>query len=122
MWAAVINILFGLWLMLAPYVLHFEKAASNNNYIIGPLVITFAIIAAWEVNRSARYFNIIAGAWLVVSPFILDFQQTGASVTTVMSGILIAVLSFVEGSIKGNYGGGWRSLFEKDPVHMKQGQ
>jgi hypothetical protein len=121
MWAAIVNILLGLWLMLSPYLLQFEKAASDNNYIVGPLVLTCAIIALWEVNRSARYINLVAGAWLVISPLILDFQTSEAILSTVISGLLIAALSFFKGSIKGNYGGGWRSLFQRNPVHMKQG-
>ncbi len=35
-------------------VIPFEKAAFDNNYIAGPLIIIFAITALWEVNRSAR--------------------------------------------------------------------
>jgi len=120
MWAAIINILLGLWLMVSPALLQFEKAASDNNYIVGPLVLTFAITTLWEVNRSVRYFNIAAGAWLAVSPFILSFQAADAIWSTVISGVLIAAFSFVKGSIKGNYGGGWKSLFEKDTMHMQQ--
>ncbi len=76
MWAAIINILLGLWLMISPALLQFEKAAFNNNYIVGPLVLTCAVMALWEVNRSARYLNMAAGGWLVASPFILNFQSS----------------------------------------------
>ena len=120
--AAIVNILLGLWLMISPALLHFEKAAANNNYIVGTLVLTFAIMALWEVNRYARFFNIAAGGWLIVSPFILNFQSTDAIWSTVISGILITAFSFVKGSIKGKYGGGWKSLFEKEPVHFTAGK
>jgi hypothetical protein len=113
MWAAIINILLGLWLMFSPGLLQFEKAASDNNYIVGPLVLTFAITALWELNRSVRFFNMAAGVWLAVSPFVLGFQSQTAIWTTVLSGVLITVFSFVKGSIKRNYGGGWQSLFER---------
>lgn len=121
MWAAIINILLGLWLMASPALLQFNKAASDNNYIVGPLVLTCAIVALWEVNRSARYLNMAAGVWLAVSPLILNIQPTDAIWSTILSGVLIAAFSFVKGSIKGQYGGGWRSLFEKNPMHIQQG-
>lgn len=111
MWAATINILLGLWLMISPYLLHFEKTASNSNYIVAPLVLTCAIMALWEINRSTRYFNVAAGAWLAVCPFILNFQAADATWNSIVSGILIAAFSFVKGTIKGKYGGGWKSLF-----------
>ncbi len=77
MWAAIINILLGLWLMISPTFIPFEKAAFDNNYIAGPLVITFAITALWEVNRSARYLTLLAGVWLIFSPFYLFAAQFG---------------------------------------------
>jgi hypothetical protein len=122
MWGAIINILLGLWLMFSPDLLQFEKAASNNNHIIGPLVLTVAITALWEVNRSVRFFNIPLGAWLVVSPFILGFQLSTAAALwgAILPGVLIIVFSLVKGSIKRRYGGGWRSLFTKDPEHARQ--
>src|SRR5688572_5526958 len=86
MWAAIINILLGLWLMFSPGLLQFEKAASDNNYIVGPLVLTFAIIALWELNRSARFFNIAIGVWLVISPFIIGFQSPTTTWITILSG------------------------------------
>jgi hypothetical protein len=119
MWGAIINISLGVWLMISPGLLQFEKAASDNNYIVGPLVLTFAITALWEVNRSARYFNIPAGAWLAVSPFILGFQLSAAVWSAVLTGILLIAFSFAKGNIKRNYGGGWRSLFEKDSAHLR---
>lgn len=111
MWASIINTILGLWVMISPYVLHFEKTAANNNYIVGPLVITFAITSLWEVNRSARYLNMVAGSWLVISPFLLRFKSADVIWITVVSGILILSFSFVKGKVRGNYGGGWRSLF-----------
>jgi hypothetical protein len=120
MWGAIINILVGVWLMICPYLFQFQKTAADNCYIVGPVVITSAIIALWEINRSARYVNIMAGGWMVVSPLILDFQSSSEIWITIISGFFIAALSFVKGKIKGNYGGGWRSLFEKNPAHLKQ--
>ena len=118
--AAIINILLGLWLTLSPSLLSFEKAAANNNYILGPLVITFAITAIWEVNRSVRFFNLLAGAWLVLSPFILGFESSIAILITITTGVLIMIFSLIKGTIKGNYGGGWKSLFEKHAIPANQ--
>jgi hypothetical protein len=120
MWGAVINILLGLWLMFSPGLLQFDKAASDNNYIVGPLILTVAIIALWEVNRSVRFFNVVLGAWLVVSPFMLGFKLSTAIWGVILPGVLIVVCSLVKSSIKRSYGGGWGSLLEKDPEHARQ--
>ena len=117
---AIINTILGLFLMVAPAFFSFSKVASNNTYVVAPLIITFAITAIWEVNRSTRYFNIVAGAWLVIAPFVLDYQSSVEIWTTILSGAIIAALSLVRGEIKGKYGGGWRSLFQSNPPHLHQ--
>ena len=113
MWAAIINVILGVWVMLAPGLFDFDKKAADNNYIVGPLVITIAIMAIWEVNRSARYFNMVAGIWLAISPFILEFDLPEAIWNDLVCGVLIAVFSLFKGTKKRNYGGGWRSLIKE---------
>lgn len=111
MWAAIVNTILGLAVMLVPALFDFAKKAADNNYIVGPLIITFAITAIWEVNRSARWLNLPAGLWLTISPFILSFENSDATWINVLLGISIAALSFVKGKMKKRYGGGWKGLF-----------
>jgi len=112
MWAAIVNTVLGIWVMISPHILGYEKPLANNNYIVGPLEITFAIMAIWEVNRSARYFNVVAGVWLALSPFIINTDLFAAHLNNAVTGLLIAGLSLIRGEIKGRYAGGWRSLIK----------
>jgi hypothetical protein len=114
MWAVITNTILGVWVMISPTLLEYDKKAANNNYIVGPIEITFAIIAIWEVNRSARFFNIAAGAWLALSPLILGFSSQESILNNAIAGVVIAGLSMIRGEIKGRYGGGWRSLIRPD--------
>lgn len=118
MWAQIVNILIGLGLMVTPAILKFDRVASDNNHIAGPLVITFAVISLWEINRNVRLFNIITGCWLALSPFIIGFASD-ARVTDIVSGIAVIIFSLFKGKIKSRYGGGWRSLFQKQPLHVQ---
>ena len=112
MWAAILNIILGIWIIVAPAVLNFDINAANNNHIVGPLIVTFAIVAIWEINRSVRYFNLVAGIWLVAAPFLLSFDSSAATWVDVVSGALVAVTSLFKGRISKKYGGGWRSLVD----------
>jgi hypothetical protein len=118
MWPRIVNIIIGLSLMLIPTGLRFEKTAADNNHITGPVVITFAIISLWEINRNVRWLNLATGWWLILSPFILDLSPSATKID-VSAGIVIAILSLYKGNIKNRYGGGWRSLFQKYPLHME---
>src|SRR5687768_12884092 len=97
MWAAIINVLIGLWIMITPGLFEFEKIPANNHYIVGPLVITMAVASIWEVNRSFRYFNLVAGIWLIISPLLLSYQTSEEITNSLASGILMIFLSLVKG-------------------------
>lgn len=119
MWAQVVNILIGLWAMISPAVFHAEQTAADNNHITGPLIITFAVTSLWEINRSVRLVNIVIGGWLALSPLFIHFGQP-MWLSNVIAGIVVVILSLVKQEKKTHYGGGWRSLFQKNPVHMKK--
>ncbi|WP_018614487.1 SPW repeat domain-containing protein [Segetibacter koreensis] len=118
MWAQIVNILIGIGIMVAPAMCNFNKIAADNNHIVGPLVLTFAIISLWEINRNVRRFNIVTGAWLVFSPFLLGFGAS-ARITDILSGVAVIVFSVFKAKINNRYGGGWSSLFQKQPMHLK---
>jgi len=119
MWAAIINVILGLFLIFTPAIFHFNKLIADQFHIVGPVVVTVAIISLWEVNHSAHYFNIPAGLWLIIVPFVFHFQTTAAIWIAVVSGALIILLSLVKRKVKGKYGGGWRSLLQKHPLHIQ---
>lgn len=119
MWAQIINAMLGLWLMAAPGVFHFGKLASNNDHIIGPLIVTFAVVAWWECTRGARKFNIPLAGWLLIAPWILEYNDALATANDMIMGGLVLLLSRVKGTVTSSYGGGWSSLWKSDTLHER---
>ncbi|WP_276370884.1 SDR family oxidoreductase [Chryseolinea sp. H1M3-3] len=119
MWAAVISVLIGLWMMAAPEYYAFGHIEGKNFFIVGPLVVTAAVIAIWEVNRSARYFNFVAGIWMMISPLLLPYETQLGITGSVVSGVLLIILSLIKGKITRRYGGGWEPLFKEDYSFFK---
>ena len=64
----------GLWLMTAPDLLGYGEPARMNDYIVGPLVVSFAVIAVAETTRSLRWGNVALGMWLVLAPLFLRYE------------------------------------------------
>lgn len=116
MWAQLTNILIGLWIMISPVMFYADKTAANNQHITGPLIITFAVIALWEINRNVRLVNILMGIWLIVSPLFIHFDNAMIW-SNIIAGVLIIIFSLVKRKRKTKYGGGWKSLFQTNPVH-----
>ena len=120
MWAQILNILLGLWLMVAPYILGYGPAASDNGHIVGPTITTFSVIALWEATDGIRKWNYPFAFWLLLSPWILGYDNMLATGCDMLVGILVIIFSSVSQKIENRYGGGWASLWKKNPEHMER--
>ena len=122
MWPGIINIILGLWLMISPEILKMNKVTSENNHIVGPLVITFTIISLWDINWKAVKANTVLGAWLLIALFILDFTKTIAFCSNGTCACFIILLSSLKRPTTGKFGGGWHSLFQRNPIHLREAE
>ena len=112
MWAQILATALGVWLMAAPEALNYDEPARTNDWIVGPLVATFACVAIWEVTRSCRWVNLILGLWLIAAPWALGYDGLPAAHSMCM-GLLLVVLSSIEGRRRLEFGGGWSSLWRR---------
>lgn len=120
MWARFINIALGLWLMVAPGILQYSPAATDNGHIIGPIIVTFSVIAYWEATRVLRKWNYPFAIWLLLAPWILGYDNTFAIINDMAVGMLVLIFASFGGKIKKSYGGGWSSLWKENPEHLKK--
>lgn len=114
MWARLLAVAAGLWLMAAPAVLSYGDPAAANDRIVGPIAAAFAFVAIWGVTRSLRWVQLPLGVWLVVAPLVLGYPGD-AAVSSVAAGVVLAATAFVGRSASERFGGGWRSLTEPLP-------
>lgn len=120
MYAQVINALLGLWLMVSPAVLGFGNPAADNDRIIGPVIVTFAVIAWWEATRVVRLYNIPLAAWLLLAPWILGYEQIAPIINDMVVGAVVLGLCFVKGKVEQKYGGGWKALWHSNTLHARE--
>ncbi|MGH7233280.1 MAG: SPW repeat domain-containing protein [Nitrospiraceae bacterium] len=112
MFAHIINVLLGVWLMAAPDVLDYGDPARTNDHIVGPLILSFAMIATSEVTRSVRWINLGLGLWVAMAPLPLGYPFRVA-MHSVAVGVMVAALSCVRGTMKERLGGGWGVLWRR---------
>jgi hypothetical protein len=110
MWARVVTIIGGLWLMFAPAVLGYGDPAAGNDRIVGPTIAGAAFVALWPVVRPVRWLAYPAGGWLLMAPWILDYQVTAATVSSVIVGLVTVVATPFGRADPNRFGGGWSSL------------
>jgi hypothetical protein len=109
---SILNLLAGIWLMIAPVILKYGIPAADIDHITGPIIITFAITSFWGVTRAVNHWNIVAGFWLFISPVILSYTEASAAINSFISGILILIFSSFKSKPKQSFGGGWRGLWK----------
>ncbi|WP_300441191.1 SPW repeat protein [Christiangramia sp.] len=120
MWARILNTILGLWVMVAPGIFNFSEAATDNGHIVGPVIVTFSVIAYWEATLSLRKWNYPLAVWLLLAPWILSYTNTIAIISDMTVGILVIIFASVSGDVKKSYGGGWASLWQKNPDHIQK--
>lgn len=99
-YASIGNMLAGLWLIAAPFVLNFEgeNNAQWNHIIVGAAVALIALIRASDPDHreGMSWANVALGVWLIAAPFVLAYNDVNDAQTNsiVMGVIVIALAAF----------------------------
>lgn len=93
-----INIIAGIWLALAPFLLSYSDitGAVWNDIMIGLVVAILAWIRVDRplLNEGVSWINLILGAWLILAPFAIGYSATVAPLwNDMIIGVVVAVLA-----------------------------
>lgn len=81
-WTSGINVVLGLWLVIAPFLLGYSglTAALWNDVLIGALIAILAGIRTAKPlqQEGISWTNVVLGAWLIVAPFVLGYGAAQA--------------------------------------------
>lgn len=96
-WASGLNVLAGLWLVAAPFVLAYSdlQAALWNDIVVGVLVAGIAVVRVSGAYRATwlSWTNVVLGVWLIAAPFVLGYSDTTAALwNDIVVGVIIAGL------------------------------
>jgi hypothetical protein len=92
-WQDWANLILGVWLIIAPFLLDFggtDSRAAVNAYVMGVGVTIFAVAALYRPPTWEEGINLAIGIWLIIAPFVLGY--TGLTMATwihVIVGLLV---------------------------------
>lgn len=98
--ASIGNVLAGVWLIAAPFVLNFEQnnAAQWNHVIVGIVVAALAGVRASDPDHreGISWMNVALGVWMIAAPFVLDYAAVEAAQTNsiVVGAVILALAAF----------------------------
>lgn len=113
MWARVVMAILGLWMMVVPDVLKFEKNIADNAHVVGPLVLSLSIISLWECTRNVRLLNGPLALWLMAAPLIFQYDNDTAFMNDYLVAITIVLLLLIRPARRHRFAGGWLSLLRR---------
>lgn len=105
-----LNILAGIWLIIAPFVLNY--ASSGNKWqevVFGAIIAILGVIRLAASNVAwPSWINLLAGIWIIIAPWAISNTTTAARWNEVIIGIMVAVLAWGSGAItvKSHHHGG----------------
>jgi hypothetical protein len=94
------DILAGVWMLLAPFMLGYTgiESAFWNSLVCGVAIIALAAsteVDQWYRHAGLNWANVLIGVWLVISPFLLEFSDSYVAKWNYIGiGVLVGVLAF----------------------------
>lgn len=107
--------LAGLWLMAAPALFEYADApAADVHRTVGPLFVTFGVVALWPATRDVRWLNVPAAIAVALAPLFGGHPSPTAAVGMLTAAVVIALTPF-GGSDPAKRGAGWRAITGEGP-------
>jgi hypothetical protein len=94
----------GIWLLAAPAVLGATGSAAAADYLVGALIVTWAVIAFGEIARPVRLLNVLMGLGIAAAPWLLEGDTTMSRWNDVLMGAAVIGLSLPRGQIVSRFG------------------
>jgi hypothetical protein len=96
--ASSVNLLAGIWLICAPFVLTYSGTTSAlwNDIVVGATIATIAAFRVFGAYRQTwlSWTNAILGCWLVIAPFVLSYSDVNNAVyNDIVLGLLVVTFA-----------------------------
>jgi hypothetical protein len=95
-WQDIASLLLGLWLTTSPLLLGFTGAAGWVTVVLGVFVVLFAIEGLIIPSFFEEWGEILLGVALMAAPWAIGYESQAASISGVMTGVLIIALAVWE--------------------------
>lgn len=103
-WRDWLMLLFGVWLVISPFVFGHAEAGAGavvwNPVLVGVAVVVFAIAVLRKTQEWEEWILLALGVWMILAPFLLGYAGiVEAMWNSVIMGLLVgadAIWSLIE--------------------------
>ena len=98
-WLSAIVALSGLYLVASPFIFEATETAMRNNALVGTAIFLLGAYNFYRLSKDRLGSDAIAalatllGLWALISPYVIEMGSDELVTSTVISGLVVAVLS-----------------------------
>ena len=95
MWARVVEIMFGFWLLASPFIFNEGEKTLASNLPCGLLVIILGFLSYWNRTQGAHLLTILVALWLIVLGYWTGYPAPPSAQNQIMVGLLLAMFAII---------------------------
>jgi len=98
MWARVIEIMLGFWLLASPFIFRFaetEKGNLANDLLCGLAVIVFGFLSFWNRASRAHFSTLLVAVWLMVLGYLAGHPAPPSAQNQIIVGLLLGMFAII---------------------------
>lgn len=103
MWARVVEIMLGFWLIVSRFVFRHDAVAEGylltNDVICGFIVMTLGFLSFWNKAYWAHFMILLVALWLIVYGYLLGYPSPPTAQNQIMTGLLLAIFAIIPNDI-----------------------
>jgi hypothetical protein len=94
-WQDRTEIVLGIWLCVAPWLLHLPQPAAWCAIVVGVFVILMSLEDSFLPNQIEEWANTVLGVGLMISPWAWGYaDDTRATLNALITGLLVSGFAF----------------------------
>lgn len=98
MWARVVEIMLGFWLMASPFIfrgIEMDGIRSANETLCGLLVAVLGFLSFWNPTRWAHFLTLLVAGFLIVSGYLAGHPAPPMAQNQIMVGLLLGMFAII---------------------------
>jgi hypothetical protein len=96
MWARVVEMMLGFWLIMSRFVFPYETGSLlTNDLVCGFIVIVLAGLSYWPKTFWAHFLLLPVALWLIVYAYTFGHPAPPTAQNQIVTGLLIAMFAII---------------------------
>lgn len=113
MWARIVEIGLGFWLMMSPFIFRYAEANRGglaNDLLCGLVVIIFGFASFWNRTHWAHFLLFIVAGWLIISAYMTGHPSPPHLQNRMIVGLLLGMFAIIPNDAD-KIPGGWKKFY-----------